>query len=90
MHPIDRASPLWGETPESLAESDAAILIILTGLDETFSSTIHARYTYKVSDLLWSMRFTDILHKTDDGNYYIDYKCFHEVIPDYTNTPHVN
>ncbi|VEP13765.1 Inward rectifier potassium channel Kirbac3.1 [Hyella patelloides LEGE 07179] len=82
MHPIDQSSPLWGETPESLAQCDASILIILTGLDETFSSTIHARYIYKVSDLLWSMRFTDILHKTDDGNYYIDYKNFHDVISD--------
>ena len=82
MHPIDRASPLWGKTVESLAKSDAAILIILTGLDETFSSTIHARYTYRVADFLWSMRFSDILHKTDDGNYYIDYHNFHDVIPD--------
>lgn len=82
MHPIDRSSPLWGETPESLNRSDAVILIILTGLDETFSATIHARYTYKVSDFLWSVRFTDILYKGDDGNYYIDYQHFHDVIPE--------
>ena len=82
MHPIDESSPLWGDTPETLAQCDASILIILTGLDETFSTTIHARYIYKVSDLLWSMRFTDILHQTDDGNYYIDYQHFHDVIPD--------
>jgi inward rectifier potassium channel len=81
MHPLDRASPLWGETPESLAQSDAVILIILIGLDETFSATIHSRYTYKVSDFLWSVRFTDILYKGDDSNYYIDYQHFHDVIP---------
>lgn len=81
MHPIDRSSPLWGETPESLAQSDAVILVILTGLDETFSATIHARYSYKVSDILWSVHFTDILYKGDDGNYYIDYQHFHDVIP---------
>ena len=81
MHPIDEFSPLWGDTSESLLECDASILVILTGLDETFSSTIHARYIYKVKDLLWSMRFTDILHQTDDGNYYIDYQHFHDVIP---------
>lgn len=79
MHPIDRSSPLWGETPESLAQCDASILIILTGLDETFSSTIHARYLYKVSDLLWSVRFQDILYQTEDGTYCIDYKRFHDV-----------
>ena len=79
MHPIDRSSPLWGETPESLAESDAAILVILTGLDETFSSTIHARYVYNVADLLWSVRFQDILYKGNDGTYCIDYQKFHHV-----------
>ena len=82
MHPIDRSSPLWGETLESLAQCDASILIILTGLDETFSSTIHARYIYKVSDILWSKRFQDILHQTEDGDYYIDYKRFHKVTKD--------
>ena len=79
MHPIDELSPLWGETAESLAQCDAAILVILTGLDETFSSTIHARYVYKVSDLLWSVRFKDILNQTQDGSYYIDYQYFHDV-----------
>ena len=82
MHPIDEFSPLWGDTPESLAQCDASILVILTGLDETFSSTIHSRYIYKVSDLLWSMRFVDILHQKDDGNYDIDYQHFHDVISD--------
>ena len=82
MHPIDRSSPLWGETPESLSQCDASILIILTGLDETFSSTIHSRYIYKVSDILWSKRFQDILSQTEDGDYYIDYKRFHKVIGD--------
>lgn len=52
MHAIDPNSPLWQKTPESLVKSDAELLIILTGLDETFSSTIHARYSYKLKDLL--------------------------------------
>ena len=79
MHPIDQNSPLWGETAESLAQCDATILVILTGLDETFSSTIHARYLYKVSDLLWSVRFRDILNQNKNGSYYIDYQYFHDV-----------
>ncbi len=81
MHPIDEFSPLYGKNARSMAECDAEILTILTGLDETFSSTIHARYTYKVKDILWSMRFVDILHKTDQEEYTIDYQHFHDVIP---------
>ncbi len=82
MHPIDHNSPLWQETAESLIKSDAEILVILTGLDETFSSTIHSRYSYQLKDILWSMRFVDILHKTGQNKYYLDYENFHSVIPD--------
>ncbi len=81
MHPIDRDSPLWGKTPQELTRCEARILVILTGLDETFVSRIHARYTYNIKDLLWSARFADILHKSDRGNYYLDYARFHDTIP---------
>ena len=80
MHPIDPNSPLYGKNALTLAECDAEILVILTGLDETFSLTIHSRYAYKVKDILWSMRFVDILHKNEQQEYTIDYRHFHDVI----------
>lgn len=81
MHRIDEASPFFGQTAESLTKSDTQLLVVLTGIDETFSQTIHARYTYYTQDILWSKRFVDILHKTSDGRYVIDYSSFHDVIP---------
>ena len=81
MHPIDEDSPFYGETPISLAELDGEIIIILTGLDETFSQTIHARHAYFCRDILWSMRLVDILYQTEDGRYIVDYKNFHNAIP---------
>jgi inward rectifier potassium channel len=81
MHPIDENSPLYGITETSLADFDGDIIVILTGLDETFSQTIHARYLYTVRDFHWWMRFVDILCKTDDGAYTIDYKRFHDITP---------
>ena len=81
MHQIDESSPLYGENIDSLIKSDAEVLVILTGLDETFSQTIHARYVYQIRDILWSMRFVDILHKLRDGQYTIDYEKFHDVTP---------
>lgn len=80
MHPIDENSPFYGETAESLAESDTQLLVILTGIDETFSQTIYARYTYHARDILSSRRFVDILHKAINGKYIIDYSRFHDVI----------
>ncbi len=80
MHPIDESSPLYQKDALFLAQCDTEILVILTGLDETFSSTIHSRYLYKVKDILWSMRFVDILYKSDQEKYYLDYEHFHDVI----------
>lgn len=81
MHQIDQSSPFYGETIDSLIASDAEVLVILIGIDETFSQTIHARYVYKIRDILWSMRFIDILHKSSNGEYSIDYGKFHDVTP---------
>ncbi|MEM9273211.1 MAG: ion channel [Cyanobacteria bacterium P01_F01_bin.143] len=81
MHQIDESSPFYGENLHSLIKSDVELLVILTGLDETFSQTIHARYIYKARDILFSMKFVDILYKSRDGKYLIDYEKFHEVTP---------
>jgi inward rectifier potassium channel len=81
MHPIDAASPLSGETGESLAEIEAEIWVGLTGLDETFSQTIHARHSYNTDEILWDRRFVDIFSQTPDGRRYIDLERFHDVLP---------
>lgn len=81
MHPIDETSPLLGATTESLVEEETTITVSLTGLDETVSQTIHARHTYTAQDILWNMRFVDIVSWTPDGERYIDYTHFHDVEP---------
>lgn len=85
MHQIDESSPFYGENLDSLSRCNAELLVTLTGLDETFSQTIHARYIYKVRDILWSMRFVDILYRARDNQYLIDYDKFHDVTPDLYN-----
>jgi inward rectifier potassium channel len=80
MHPIDEKSPLYRMTPEQMYEDDIEILVTLTGLDETVSQTIHARHSFVTEEILWNMRFVDILSKTRDGKRSVDYSRFHEVI----------
>jgi inward rectifier potassium channel len=43
MHPIDDKSPLHGMTVDDIRAGNVEILAILTGLDGTFSQTIHRR-----------------------------------------------
>ncbi|MGK7886001.1 MAG: ion channel [Crocosphaera sp.] len=81
MHPIDHNSPLYGETLESLAEKDGEIGVMLTGLDETFSQTIHARHVYSLVNILPNRRFVDIFARNTQGQTYVDLTHFHDVIP---------
>ena len=60
MHRIDEASPLFGETAESLVARRAEIVVVLKGLDETFAQTIHARASYTPDEILWGGRLADI------------------------------
>jgi inward rectifier potassium channel len=81
VHPILPGSPLFGATPETLARSNAWMLVSLTGLDETFSQTVHARMYYGNEDILWGARLTDILVRVPDGSFVMDFAKFDSVEP---------
>lgn len=81
MHLIDEYSPFYGATLEDLEAAETMLVVTLTGIDETVSQMIHARHTYIASEMLWHHRFADILFQKSDGQRYIDYNHFHEVMP---------
>lgn len=81
MHPIDETSPIYGMTPESLSEANVELIVTLTGIDETVSQTIHTRHSYLLQEILWNVRFVDILTRLPDGSRVVDYTRFHDVIP---------
>ena len=79
MHRIDQASPLFGHTAQSLAAQFAEIVVVMRGLDETFSSTIHARASYAPHEILWNRRLKDIFSRDETGRRVIDFTHFHAV-----------
>jgi len=81
VHPIDEKSMLFGQTAESLKESGVELYVSLTGLDETFNQTIHARRAYTADEILWGRRFVDIVGPLSDGRLAIDYNKFHGTRP---------
>ncbi len=80
IHPLSAASPLHDATPASLLASESEIIISLTGLDESFAQTVHARHSYLPGDIVWNARFADILSRLPDGRQLVDYTRFHEVV----------
>ena len=81
IHAIDEGSVLHGQTPESLKELNAEIFCSLTGLDETFSQTIHSRHSYSMGEVVWGRRFVDIFGMLPDGRMGVDYTKFHLTQP---------
>jgi inward rectifier potassium channel len=65
VHPIDDASPLAGRTPEDLERAEAEILVLLTGIDEAFEQTVHARSSYRADEIVWNARFQSMYLPAD-------------------------
>ena len=80
IHLITANSPLHGATPESLAASESEIIVSLTGLDESFAQTVHARHSYVADEIACGARFVDILSRAPDGRRRIDFAHFHDVV----------
>jgi inward rectifier potassium channel len=88
VHPIDRESPLHGETAGSLEGSEAEIIVNLSGYDEALVKTLYARHVYPAGRIIWNARFREIVRMRDDGRRVIDYRKFHKTMPaEETPTP---
>ena len=81
IHAIDAQSPLSGLTARDLEEQGIELVATVTGLDETFAQTIHARHLYRWDDLRYGARFVDIISELPDGRREIDYLRFHDIKP---------
>jgi len=67
VHPIDEGSPLYGLTGEDLAQTHGEFLILLTGIDETFSQTVHTRSSYQAEEVIWNAKFGDVFNRSTSG-----------------------
>ena len=81
IHPIVEGSPLLGETAASLKASRSMIIASLVGMDESFLQNVHVRYAWVADEIVWGMRFADVLQELPDGTFSIDYSRFDEVVP---------
>jgi inward rectifier potassium channel len=79
VHPIDESSPFAKTTPEELARSKAEILVLLSGIDETFEQTVHARSSYLSHEIVWNARFKSMFLPFAAQPLRIDVKRLHEI-----------
>ncbi|HTZ60703.1 MAG TPA: ion channel [Acidobacteriaceae bacterium] len=81
VHIIDKDSPLYGVTADELCASGAEFLILLTGMDETFSQVVNARSSYRANEVIWDAKFSDIFVYDPEGRTAgIDMNRFHDTV----------
>ena len=81
MHRIDADSPLHGIDFARLPAGEIELMAVMTGLDATTSSTVHARHVYASTDVLPDHMFEDIILPGPDGRLAIDYRRLHVTAP---------
>ncbi|MEO7084346.1 MAG: ion channel [Gemmatimonadaceae bacterium] len=82
VHPINEKSPMFGMSHEEMVAKDAEFMILMTGTDETFSQTVHARSSYKPEEVVFGQRFANIYNPLDDsGSVSIDIRKLSDTEP---------
>jgi inward rectifier potassium channel len=72
VHPITESSPLWGKTSEDLKRLQAEVLILLKGYDDSFSQTVHTRYSYRWDEVEWAAKFVPAFDVSAEGQIVLD------------------
>ncbi|MCA6073534.1 ion channel [Fulvivirga sedimenti] len=83
VHPINQNSPLYGKTRDELIEMEGEILIMIKGFDDTFSQTVHSRYSYKCDEIIWGAKYLPTFDTQPSG----DIHLFFDRIHDYEEIP---
>jgi inward rectifier potassium channel len=81
VHPIDESSPLYGKTREDLERAEAEILVLLSGIDETFEQTVHSRSSYRSDEIVWNARFRSMFLTGSRAGVSVDVKMIHDIEP---------
>jgi inward rectifier potassium channel len=72
VHAIDEKSPLWGMNQTDIAESNAEIMLLLKGFDDTFSQDVHKRSSYMHHEIVWGAKYVSLLNNVQNGITIID------------------
>ena len=68
VHPIDDKSPLYGFTNQDLMERRVEVVIQIKGFDDTFGQTVHSRYSYLPTEIIWGGKFEPAFETSETGD----------------------
>ena len=77
-HVIDKNSPLYGETLESLEASRALFAVSVSGIDPVIAAPVQAQHDYTWRDIRFGERFAEIYTQSGRGQLTVDYGRLHD------------
>lgn len=80
LHTIDAQSPLYGATPQTLAQQEVEFMVTVAGTDDIWMQNVHASHRYLHSDLVWGARLANVLSEQPNA-LVLDLTKFHELEP---------
>src|SRR6266480_5382384 len=80
-HVIDKSSPLYGATLESLEASRSLFAVSVSGIDPIIAAPVQAQHDYSWRDVRFGERFIDIYTQSGQGQLTVDYGRLHETEP---------
>ena len=60
----------------------AALILNLSGVDDSSAQRLYARQIYTRDDIRWQHRYVDITSVSHEGRLVLDYSKFHDVTPE--------
>jgi inward rectifier potassium channel len=80
-HVIDKSSPLYGATLESLQASRSLFAVSVSGIDPIIAAPVQAQHDYSWRDVRFGERFIDIYTESGRGQLTVDYGRLHDTEP---------
>ena len=77
-HVIDKSSPLYGATLESLRNSRALFAVSVSGIDPVIAAPVQAQQDYSWRDVRFGERFVEIYTESGRGQLTVDYGRLHD------------
>ncbi|XP_028322887.1 LOW QUALITY PROTEIN: ATP-sensitive inward rectifier potassium channel 1-like [Gouania willdenowi] len=75
-HVIDRSSPFYKLSADTLPQQDFELVVFLDGTAESTSSSCQVRTSYIPQEIQWGYNFLPIITRTKTGKYYVDFSNF--------------
>ncbi|XP_072342931.1 ATP-sensitive inward rectifier potassium channel 1-like [Scyliorhinus torazame] len=85
-HIIDKTSPFYEMSAETIKQQDFELVVFLDGTIEATSATCQVRTSYIPEEVFWGYRFSPIVSKSKEGKYRVDFSNFGKTVQ--VDTPH--